>query len=392
MSEQALGRALPWLPFVFGTALMAAALGLEAIDPRSGSPWDVIEAPVFLAVVFFAGLILAREPRNSVGWLLAVMGLAFPVTIFEQRYAVVANDGVLALPGIGITAALAWTWILLFVIPIVLAFVVPTGRPLNQTWGRVLWVVTAFIVGLTLILAFGNPGLSATRGAFVTAANPIHVPALEPAYQLVVDGPVAGVTLPVLIVLAVAALVARFRRSSGVERQQLKWIVSGLGLSLCLTFLGLSSPLEGLLGLSPLPFTASLAIAILRYRLYDIDRLISRTVAYALMTAILGVVFVGLVIALQTLARPLTSDSALAVAASTLLVAALFGPLRRRVQTAVDRRFDRARYDAARVAEGFGARLRDRLDLDTVSAELVGTTNAALRPASASVWVRRQRS
>ena len=118
-------------------ALAVAALWLELIDSRGGSPWDVIdEAPVFLSDTFIAGLILTREPRNAVGWLMAVMGLAFPLLIFEQRYAVVAYDGVLDLPGIGIYPALAWTWILLVFIPVPLAFLVPTGRPLTRTWGR----------------------------------------------------------------------------------------------------------------------------------------------------------------------------------------------------------------------------------------------------------------
>ncbi len=374
------------MPLVVSAALAVAALWLELIDSRGGSPWDAIEAPVFLSYTFIAGLILTREPRNAVGWLMAVMGLAFPLLIFEQRYAVVAYDGVLDLPGIGIYPALAWTWILLVFIPVPLAFLVPTGRPLTRTWGGALRATIVFLVALLVIIAFGNPGLSVTRGDLVTAQNPVFVPALEAAYHLAVDGPIAGVSFAMLIVLAIVALVVRVRRSRGAERQQLKWIVAGLVFTILALFLG--SAVDGLYAVAPVPLPAAIGIAILRYRLYEIDRIISRTLGYAIVTVILGATFAGLVLGLQTLARPLVGSSQVAVAVSTLAVAALFGPLRVRVQALVDRRFYRSRYDAMQLSEGLATRLRDDLDLEAVRGELMSTADAAFQPASVAVWVR----
>ena len=197
-----------------------------------------------------------------------------------------------------------------------------------------------------------------------------------------------------IIVLAAISLVARARRSASVEREQIRWVAASVG-ALIVAMVGgivVSGAINNGIAYVPaiVAFAAlpiSIGIAVLRYRLYDIDRIISRTLAYAIVTAVCR----GLRRRGARAAGPAAPGHRrvqVAVAASTLLVAALFGPIRHRVQRVVDRRFDRSRYDAARAADGFGARLRDRLELDAVSAELASTAHAALRPASVSVWAR----
>jgi len=222
----------------------------------------------------------------------------------------------------------------------------------------------------------------------------LYYPEATPPVRL----PVAGLADDVfewllpgqLLVLATAltSLVLRLRRTSGEERQQVKWFVYTV-VTVVLVFVTTTLALGAgylfpLFGLIPL----SVAVAVFKYRLYDIDRLINRTLVYGLLTALLIGVYAGLVFLLGGLLDPATGDSALAVAASTLAVAALFQPARRRVQELVDRRFNRRRYDAARTVERFSGRLRDQVDLDTLSAELLGVVDQTVQPASASLWLR----
>jgi hypothetical protein len=209
-------------------------------------------------------------------------------------------------------------------------------------------------------------------------------------------------SLPVALILAITAVIVRFRRSGGIERAQLKWFVGAtfaVGALLTLGFAdgGLDVGLAA--GTSPTIFdvlaVASLSLpaiavgaAILRYHLFEIDRIISRTLSWTVVTGLLGAVFVGIVVGLQALSANVSGSNTLAVAASTLVVAALFQPLRRRVQGAVDRRFNRARYDAQRTTDAFAAQLRDEVDLARLRVALVDTVEEAVRPASASVWLR----
>jgi hypothetical protein len=194
----------------------------------------------------------------------------------------------------------------------------------------------------------------------------------------------------------VAAVLARFRTAAGVERQQLKWFAYASSMTMFFSSIaGLVPIFSSLAGLGPAMgiiamdlIPISVAIAILRYRLYDIDRLINRTVVYAVTTAAIGVTFFGGVVVLPALLRPLISSSEIAVAVSTLVCFALFQPLRSRVQNAVDRRFDRSRYDAVRTLDAFSVRLRDEVDLDSVRGELLDAVGATLSPTHASLWLR----
>jgi cytochrome bd-type quinol oxidase subunit 2 len=203
------------------------------------------------------------------------------------------------------------------------------------------------------------------------------------------------VLLLAVMLAAVAAVLVRLRRARGVERQQLKWFAyaaSLLGVAVVVAVVlpsaasSLVDTVTIMLALAALP--VAVGIALLRYRLYEIDRLINRTLVYGLLTALLIGVYAGLVFLLGDLLNPADGSSELAVAASTLAVAALFQPARRRVQAVVDRRFNRRRYDAARTVEAFSARLRDQVDLDTLSAELLGVVDDTVQPTQASLWLR----
>ena len=204
----------------------------------------------------------------------------------------------------------------------------------------------------------------------------------------------AATGLP-LVLVCIAALILRFARSSGAERLQLKWFFYAAGLSFALIFASFTGPkglfanlafASGMVAMGLVPIAAG--IAILRYRLYDIDLLIKRTLVYGATSAAIGATFFAGIVGLQAVISPLTSGSELAVAASTLVSFALFQPIRRRVQSAVDRRFDRSRYDAARTVDAFALRLRDQVDLDALRRELVAVARDTMQPAHASVWLR----
>ena len=222
--------------------------------------------------------------------------------------------------------------------------------------------------------------------------NPIAIPALAGVLELAYD--MAPPVLFGVILAALVSLVVRFRRATGIERQQLKWFAYGTALLLLLPAAG---PVGAVLGdtagelvvaviVSALP--VAIGIAVLRARLYDLDRLVNRTVVSGLLTMLLAGVYAGLVFALSEVLNPADQQSELAVAASTLVVAALFQPARRRIQGLVDRRFNRRRYDAARTVEGFGARLRDQIELATLSTELLAVVDQTMQPTQASLWLR----
>jgi hypothetical protein len=212
-----------------------------------------------------------------------------------------------------------------------------------------------------------------------------------------------GLCFALLVVLCASSVVVRFRRARGVERQQLKWFAYGAGqlallLASALVFPGFWDRVPLLVsdlvfGISFAMISVAIGIAILRYRLYEIDRLIHRTLVYGLLSALLGAVYAGLVLGLGQLFGGIGAEPpSWAVAGATLAVAALFQPARRRIQQAVDRRFNRRRYDAAQTIEAFSARLREQIDLDTLSAELLAVVNQTMEPAKASLWLRPLRS
>jgi hypothetical protein len=277
-----------------------------------------------------------------------------------------------------------WSLIVTF-----LLLLFPTGRLPSPRWRPILWGVVGYIAFFTLVVWL-SPASSDTRLAFVR--NPLG---LELGIMNLFKG-VLYLTLPLPLVMSGTAAIVRFRRSRGDERQQLKWFAYAAGVMVILFAIWLSAETAGLLPISTLPFSVPLiglpiaaGIAILKYRLYDIDVVINLTLVYGSLTASLVAVYVGSVAFLQGTFRALTGgESQLAVVASTLAIAALFNPSRRRIQAFIDRRFYRKKYDAAKTLETFSAKLRDEVDLDQLTDGLVTVIRETLQPEHASLWLR----
>jgi hypothetical protein len=338
-------------------------------------------------------IIAARRPDNAVGWSLLVISLALGVAFVGQVYAdytVVAAPG--SLPGGAIAVWLSlWIPVPALVAATFFCLLFPDGSPPTHRWR---WVGRLALTGGVLLVL----GLSLAPGTldernYPGARNPVGVEGAGPFLEGTTTVGTAFALLGLL--LAVVSMIVRFRRSSGVERQQLKWIVyagavaaGGFALTLFL-----SGPLAnavfalGFLAFIGVPVAAGFAI--LRYRLYEIDLLINRTLVYGPLTASLVALYFGGVVLLQRLFVALTGEkSTLAVVASTLLIAALFNPLRRRIQSFIDRRFYRSKYDAAKTLEAFSAKLRDETDLEALNSELVGVVRKTMQPAHLSLWLR----
>jgi hypothetical protein len=371
---------LAWGLWGLALGLIGVALAVNAAYAvRSFVGVLVVLSLAFLTVgAFLAG----RRPANAVGWLLLGWGMVMAFATFTSSYVergVVSDPG--SLPG---PAWVAWAeavvWHPAFSLLAFLLLLFPHGRLPSRRWRPFAYLVVTVYLTLSLSAAF-SPG-----------AVELYYPEVTPPVQLPVAAladPLFGTLLGVLGV-CLLSLVLRLRRASGEERQQVKWfvytVVTVILIFVVSTLMIGAGVLFPLFGLIPV----AVAIAVFKYRLYEIDRLINRTLVYGLLTALLVGVYAGLVFLLGRLLDPATGDSALAVAASTLAVAALFQPARRRLQGLVDRRFNRGRYDAAQTVERFSGRLRDQVDLDTLSAELLGVVDHTVQPASASLWLRRR--
>jgi hypothetical protein len=343
-----------------------------------------------LAALTVGALVAGRRPRHPVGWLLLGLGLTIALSALATGY---AYYGVLARPGTlpAVAVAVQYQGVSALGAASCLGFVLlltPTGSlpsPRWRWWARV--AVLAPLLGLAaqLLLPFDPP--------FQSASNPLAVPALAGPVGLVNN--LAWSITGLGILVAAGSLVLRLRRARGVERLQLRWLAWGAaltGLMMLALLAALPTGDEVLLGLltalciGPLPLATGAAI--LRYRLYDLDRIISRTLAYGLLTLLLGLGY-GAVVLLG--GRLLPQGSSLTVAVATLAVAAAFQPARRRVQALVDRRFNRRRYDATRTIQAFSDRLRQQVDLDTLTAELLAVTDQTMQPTRATLWLRPHR-
>lgn len=391
-----------WWFFVGAMAWVASATLLEAgqVDPAS-----VAEGGVFMLVLLpfpAAGiLILRRQPRNTVGWLLTGIGALWGIGGVADGYAqygLVVDPG--SLPGPAVAATIAnGIWAPAIGLTGTFLFLLfPDGHLPSRRWRPVAWVSGTVLVALTVCLYLAPDRL--TEAPVEGVENPLGVEALGPFLHSALDVLVlvlAGCTL-----LSVVALVTRFRRARGVERQQLKWLASAaaivggafvLGIAVSLGVPddkpqpGWMAVLDQLSFLTFATLPVAITVAVLRYRLYDIDVVINRALVYGSLTATLVATYLGSVLLLQLVLRPLTERSDLAVATSTLAVAALFGPARRRIQDAVDRRFYRHRYDAARTVADFSARLRQQIDLDTVADDLLAAVHETVQPTAATVWL-----
>jgi len=360
---------------------------------------EVVFILIFLSFPTVGALVARRLPRNAVGWLLVAGGLSFVFSVFANEFAVYGTfttPG--ALPGTSfmLWASATWSWTPGFGLLAALFLLFPTGRPLSSRWRIVLQSVVVGIVLLTVGYAF-RPGPFDPPWTFVT--NP-YAPAGVLGDVMTVVNWIGNGASGLAILLGAASLVIRFRRASGVERQQLKWLAYAASLlAAYLPFayffvifqpngsLFVPASLVGLLVFLMIPIATG--VAVLRYRLYDIDIVIERTLVYGLTSAAIGAAFFGGIVVLQAALRPLTGGSEVAVAASTLVCFALFQPVRRRAQSTVDRRFYRSRYDASRTLDVFTSRIAGEVDIDAVGADLAEAVVTTVRPVHVSLWLRK---
>jgi uncharacterized membrane protein SirB2 len=396
-------RAAAWLAWSLVALSLALLLGGIALSraasstvpdlPFGGETDDgsVIANLVTLLPFSVVGAIIAsRQPRNAIGWLFCSVGVTIGLNSFAGDYAEFWLASGFGPGSFGETAAWlsSWLWILLVYVPMsFLLLLFPDGRLPSRRWRPVAW-------GVALGTAGGVVGYALRAGPLVDfphIANPYGV-----------DGPVVGVVGVAGSIVAAGSMVAsavsliiRLRRAGSVERQQIKWLAYGgavmvgiLGAGGLITLWSVPASIV-VMSVSLLGLPVFTGIAIVRYRLYDIDLLINRTLVYGALTAMLVLVYLGGVVLLQYLFRTLAGEeSQLAIVASTLAIAALFEPLRRRVQVFIDRRFYRRKYDARKTLEAFSTKLRDETDLDALNDDLVGVVRDTMQPAYASLWLR----
>jgi hypothetical protein len=358
--------------------------GVMNLAPDLGDPVSAVMGLAGVAAFASMGALLTRRaPANLIGALLLATATALTVGLGLQAYGIFGSSAVPPWPGAVIVAALTDVW---FTVPFVIALVgvpllFPDGRLPSRRFRLVAWVTIAGVVlqglaGLVRLI----PGLA-------------DLDAIGMAL-------VAGSVLATIFGFGGAgvAIWVRFRRGDPVQRQQVKWLLADAGVAVVAfppamilgssaSLLDLAFWLVAFLAFLGLPI--AIGIAVLRYRLYEIDRIISRTIGYAVVTVTLAITFAGAILLFQSVLAPLTAGNTVAVAASTLVVAALFQPLRRRVQAVVDRRFSRARYDAERTVAAFAAQLRDEVDLGNLSGDVLEVVAQTVAPASVGLWLRR---
>jgi hypothetical protein len=379
-----------WGLLALGLVGHAAGVVLSVVNGGvlQDSGEDVVLTLAFGSFLVVGCVLVARRPDNRIGWIFTAVGLLTTAAILVEEYVIYAYvTHPRPLPGRLVAAWIYhWIWLPIGILTVVFPLLLfPTGRSLSSRWRPVTWLAGAATVAWTVAGAL-NPALAVSDER--TVANPIGVAGANPNAGLV--GAILNGLLLFLLAAAIVSLIMRFRRSRGVERQQLKWFAyAGALVVLAMLSTNVVPGLGNLPWVMVVALPVAVGIAILRYRLYDIDRLINRTLVYGLLTALLAGVYAGAVLVLGQLFGGVGRDPpSWAVAGATLAVAALFQPARRRIQAVVDRRFNRRKYDAAKTVEAFSARLRDEVDLDTLSAELLAVVDETVQPAKASLWLR----
>jgi hypothetical protein len=388
---------LAWMACGLALTLLAAGLVLLWTRPDGPLPEgyasraeQTISLVSLLGPPLLGGLLAARRPSNPYGWLWLAYGLGWAVVGFTNAYAIYVSANGAGMPWWA--GSIAWMGNVVFVpllgLTALILLLFPDGRPPSRRWR---WVTRA--IGVTVVV-------TTVAGALLPAdeGDPIGNP-------LAVQGPIEALadtianvgimTLFLAILLSAASLLLRFRRARGLQRQQLKWLAYGGGFLAAYIVLDMISQVPpGLVDALIEAFTfgtlyLGVGMAVLRYRLYDIDRLINRTLVYGLLTALLVGVYAGAVLVLGQVFGGVGGDPpSWAVAGATLAVAALFQPARRRIQQAVDRRFNRRRFNAVKTVEAFSLRLREEVDLDALSAELLAVVDQTIQPTKASLWLR----
>ncbi len=389
--------------------LASILLWVLARSARVPSGWGadlsfagLLGGTLFLAFPIVGALVASKRPCNRIGWILLADGSLWMFLGMSDYYGVygVARPGSVPFP-VGVAGLNHWLWVPavgLFGTYLLLLF--PDGRLPSKRWRPIAWLSGAVIVLLSVGVALSPEPLQNLGGVRNPFGIEVHPWVAYAGYALPL--------LPLCMLASALSLVLRFRGSRGEERQQLKWIAFAASLVGLLYLIAMVSaflvpseawfagstpswvdiPAYGaLLSFATVPI--AVGFAMLRYRLYDIDVLINRALVYGTLSLLLVATYLGFVVGLQGLVRALTGqDSTLAVVASTLAIAALFGPLRRRVQSLVDRRFYRRKYDAKKVLEAFNARLREETDLDALGEDLVGVARSTMQPEHVGLWVR----
>jgi hypothetical protein len=372
--------------------LVLLALNLSQPNARIYDTWlDNTLNAVFYSTV--GALVASRRPENSVGWLLCLFALSESIQHFSAEYAIYA---LLAHPNsLPAGEAMAWTsnWILPIIIGLSVFYLLlfPTGLLPSRGWRPLAWLTVAFVLVGVISGAFSSgpvEGLGPIR-------NPLGIDSFPNVYGAVLD-----IMAAVLLVAAAASVFVRLRHAIGVESQQIKWFAYAAAATVIGLFLAyviptmIDTPLwferagyAVLIAVIP-SIPISIGIAILRYRLYDIDIIINRTLVYGSLTVTLVALYFGGIVLLQSVFVVFTGErSTLAVVASTLLIAALFNPMRRRIQSFIDRRFYRSKYDARKTLEAFSAKLRDETDLEALNDDLVGVVRETMQPTHVSLWL-----
>jgi uncharacterized membrane protein YhdT len=394
------GTHLAWALCALSLALTALSLLLLVLNlshPNTHiyEPWlDNTVNTVFFSTV--GALVASRRPENPVGWLLCLYGLVITISHFSAQYAIYA---LLAQPN-SLPAGEALVWIVSWILPIIIGLFVfcillfPNGRLPSRRWRPLAWLTVAFILVGVISSAF-SPG--ALLGVLGPIENPLGIEGFSSVYYKAV----LYIMSTVLQVAVALSVFMRLRRAVGVERQQIKWFAYAAAAYVSASTLAYIIP--GVID-TPLWFERvgfalnivfipaipiAIGIAILRYRLYDIDIIINRTLVYGSLTAMLVVLYFGGIVVLQRMFVLLTGEqSTLAVVASTLLIAALFTPLRRRIQSFIDRHFYRRKYNARKTLEVFSTKLKNETDLEALNNDLVGVVRETMQPAHVSLWLR----
>ena len=377
-------------------AVILGALGSVLLMLNDRFPPPAGETLLAFVAFLIVGVVIAsRRPENPIGWLFCLVGLSSVWEFFATEYAfyaLVTQPG--ALPGgVWIAWSRLWTATLIWALMFFVLLLFPNGRLPSPRWRPFAWGAAATFVLLGVLFAF-KPG----RLVDVRVPNPMGVE-WAAGIMKVSESILVFVVLGIMLAAA-ASVIGRFRRARGAERLQLKWLTYAVGFWAISAVVGLfnfqvlhNRDIEFFASTLGIVATAAIStavgVAILRYRLYDIDILINRTLVYATLTATLIAVYFGGIVVLQRLFVVLTGEkSTLAVVASTLLIAALFNPLRRRVQGFVDRRFYRRKYDASKTLEAFSSKLRDETDLEALNSALVGVVSETMQPVHVSLWLR----
>jgi hypothetical protein len=386
---------LAWSLCALSIALTGFALFLVVLGRSSPNAYVFEWLPGNAIVIdtIVGAIIASRRPENPVGWLVCLSSVVVSTSTFASQYAIQA---LLVWPG-SLPAGEAAAWVAAWLLPLMIGFQIaylslfPTGRLPNQRWRTLAWLTLAFVLLGAFLAAFAS---DAYMGALGPIRNPLAIEGFDGAYKAVLY-----VGAPALHVAVALLLFVRLRRSVGVERQQLKWFayaVAALALGIVLNIVSQVVDIVWFTRVATVFFTLattgipiSIGIAILKYRLYDIDLLINRTLVYGSLSVTLIALYFGAVVVLQRLFVALIGQqSTLVTIVATLAIAALFNPLRRRIQSFIDRRFYRKRYDARKTLDEFSFKLRDETDIGALNDDLVGVVRETMQPAHVSVWLR----